>query len=204
MTATRWSAERSAEDSHAYVARFRELEASGADMHGEARFVDAVLPRAARVLDAGCGTGRLGAELARRGHTVTAVDLDSVLVEEARRQHGITVVEGDLATMDLEPQSFDAIVAAGNVMVFLAPGTESTVLRRWHDAVVPGGVVILGFATDREYTADRAERDVRDAGFTAVQRFSTWSVAPWRESAEWVVLTGYRQAGSLSGIGTPG
>jgi SAM-dependent methyltransferase len=204
VTATRWSAERSATDSHAYVARFRELEESGADMHGEARFVDAVLPRSARVLDAGCGTGRLGAELARRGHTVTAVDLDPVLVEEARRQHGITVVLDDLATMALDPQSFDAVVAAGNVMVFLAPGTESRVLRRWHDAVVPGGVVILGFATDREYTVDSAERDLVAVGFSGVQRFSTWSVEPWRPDSEWVVLTGYRLAGTDSGAATAG
>ncbi|MGB3770015.1 MAG: methyltransferase domain-containing protein [Rhodococcus sp. (in: high G+C Gram-positive bacteria)] len=192
MIPTRWALERSTQDSHSYVARFRELESAGDDMHGEARFVDAVLPRAARVLDAGCGTGRLGAELSRRGHSVLAVDLDPVLVAEARTHPDLEVVLDDLATMELAPQSLDAVVAAGNVMVFLAPGTEAAVLAKWHDALIPAGVVIAGFATDRDYTVENAERDLAAAGFTAVQRFSTWSVGVWADDADWAVLVARR------------
>lgn len=190
MTArTRWSLERTEEDSRAYVERFRELDSSGADMHGEARFVDAVLPRGARVVDAGCGTGRLAAELTRRGHVVTAVDLDPILVAEARTHGTFEVVEGDLAAVSLPTSSFDAVVAAGNVMVFLAPGTERTVLSSWRDALVAGGMLIVGFATDRPYSVDDAEADLFSVGFTAVQRFSTWSVQHWDPASEWVVLT---------------
>lgn len=189
---TRWSLERSAADSHAYVERFRELERSGADLHGEARLIDAAVDRRSRILDAGCGTGRLAAELARRGHRVTGVDLDPVLVAEARSRAGIEVVLGDLTTVPLEPESFDAVVAAGNVLVFLAPGTEATVLRRWYDALRPGGRLIAGFATDRAWSPDDAHRDLAAVGFVAVQRFSTWALDPWRPDADWIVLDARR------------
>ncbi len=189
---TRWHLERSTADSHAYVERFRDLERSGADLHGEARMVDAAVGRKSRILDAGCGTGRLAAELARRGHRVTGVDLDPVLVAEARTRQGIDVLLGDLTTVPLEPASFDAVVAAGNVLVFLAPGTEAVVLRRWYDALRPGGRMIAGFATDRPYSPDDARRDLASVGFVAVQCFSTWSLDPWRPESEWIVLDARR------------
>jgi hypothetical protein len=44
-----------------YIERFRAMAAAGDDLGGEARFVDAMAPRGARILDAGCGPGRVGA-----------------------------------------------------------------------------------------------------------------------------------------------
>jgi SAM-dependent methyltransferase len=51
-----------------YVERFRSMEAVGDDLAGEVRFVDALLVTGSRVLDAGCGPGRVGGRLARAGH----------------------------------------------------------------------------------------------------------------------------------------
>ena len=70
-----------------YVERFRTMEREGADLAGEARLVDAMLPRGSRVLDAGCGTGRVGAFLAAAGHDVTGVDLDPHLIAAAEEDH---------------------------------------------------------------------------------------------------------------------
>ncbi|MGF7121222.1 class I SAM-dependent methyltransferase [Rhodococcus sp. AG1013] len=187
MADTRWQRERSASDSRQYIERFAQLEAEGTDLHGEARAVDAMLPRGSRVLDAGCGTGRLGAELARRGHRVTAVDLDPILVAEARKHSELTVHEADLATLDLPGERFDAVVAAGNVLIFVARGTERRVVQRLADHLVPGGILVTGFATDYEYTVDEFDADLAAAGLVREHRFATWDLRPWRDGAGWAV-----------------
>ena len=66
-----------------YVERMRALAAEGNDLAGEARLLDAMVPRGARVLDAGCGPGRVGAALAALGHTVVGIDVDPVLINAA-------------------------------------------------------------------------------------------------------------------------
>src|ERR1700686_3194622 len=65
-----------------YQRRFDELAASGVDVHGEASFVMRGSPGS--VLDAGCGTGRVGIELARRGVDVVGVDADASMLATAR------------------------------------------------------------------------------------------------------------------------
>ncbi|GAB3548958.1 hypothetical protein GCM10027404_13770 [Arthrobacter tumbae] len=59
---TLWDAGKRADPnrSAAYIRRFEQLISEGADMHGEARCIDAMAPRNARILDAGCGPGRVG------------------------------------------------------------------------------------------------------------------------------------------------
>ena len=68
----------------AYDRRFDDLASAGVDVHGEADLVDSYQPGS--VLDAGCGTGRVAIELARRGRTVVGVDVDAAMLEAARRK----------------------------------------------------------------------------------------------------------------------
>src|SRR5436853_2946857 len=103
-----------------YIERFRKMAAAGHDLDGEARLVDAMVPRHARVLDAGCGPGRVGGALAEAGHHVVGVDVDRTLIEAAERDPpGPRWIVGDLAGLDLSvhgvTESFDVIVCAGNV-----------------------------------------------------------------------------------------
>lgn len=183
---TRWADERDEAASREYVARFAALAAEGADLHGEARFVDALAPRGARVLDAGAGTGRVGAELVRRGHDVTAVDLDPVLVAAARTAPGLRVEQADLATLALD-RTFDVVVAAGNVLVFTEPGSERDVLAALASHLVPGGALVTGFATDREYTVAGFDADCAAVGLRLEHRFATWDLRAWHDAAEWAV-----------------
>src|SRR4029078_5591622 len=82
---TRWSALQSGpEAARAYRRRFLDLEASGEDVHGEARFIPRLVPPPSRVLDAGCGFGRLASKLTRLGHTAIGVDADAHLIALAR------------------------------------------------------------------------------------------------------------------------
>ena len=95
------------------------MAAAGEAVHGEADFVAALGP--ATVLDAGCGTGRVGIELARRGIDVVGVDVDPDMLERARRRSAdVTWVLADLATLDLG-RTFDVVVLAGNVLPFVEP-----------------------------------------------------------------------------------
>jgi hypothetical protein len=126
-----WMRKVAADPGHStwYVERFRSMARHGEDLDGEARFVDAMVPRRARILDAGCGPGRVGGPLAKAGHDVIGVDVDPVLIEAAEHDHpGPRWMVCDLAELDLPVRGitapFDVIVCAGNVMPFLAPSTR--------------------------------------------------------------------------------
>jgi SAM-dependent methyltransferase len=178
-------------DDHAswYIERFRTMAREGADLAGEARLLDAMLARGSRVLDAGSGTGRVSAALAERGHTVVGVDVDPALVEAARADYpGPRFVVADLATFDLAGEApFDAAVLAGNVLVFVTPGSERQVLARVATHVRPDGVVVAGFATDRQYRVPAFDADCAAVGLLLEHRFATWDLRPWRDDAPWVV-----------------
>ncbi|HEY2043077.1 MAG TPA: class I SAM-dependent methyltransferase [Jatrophihabitans sp.] len=189
---TRWATENGPGHSQWYIDRFRRMATEGADLAGEARFVDAMLSPHSRVLDAGCGTGRVGAELAARGHVVVGVDADPKLVEAARTDHpGPTWLVGDLSVLDLaergEPELFDAAVVAGNVMPFLAPGSEQAVLAHIAAHLKSDAFIAVGFGLDRGYTLDALDSDAAAAGLVREHRFATWDLRPWHESAEFAV-----------------
>lgn len=175
-----------------YVERFRAMAAAGDDLAGEARFVDALVPRGARVLDAGCGPGRVGGELVRRGHTVVGVDVDPVLVAAAREDHpaGDWHV-GDLAELDLPAagvrEPFDVAVMAGNVLTFVAPGTHVEVLRRVGAHLRDDGRLAIGFGAGRGYAFEQLTADAERAGLVVDQRFATWDLRPFGPTAEFLV-----------------
>jgi SAM-dependent methyltransferase len=178
--------------SAAYIQRFRDLAQAGHDLVGEARMVDTMLSRGARVLDAGSGTGRIGGFLADAGHEVVGVDGDPVLVAEARREHpGARWLVGDLAELDLPaagvPEPFHAIVCAGNVMTFLAPSTRQDVLRRMRAHVLPDGRAAIGFGAGRGYAFDEFLTDVREAGWEPDLLLSTWDLRPFTPDADFLV-----------------
>jgi SAM-dependent methyltransferase len=189
---TRWATDTGPEHSQWYIDRFRRLASEGVDLAGEARLLDAMVPPGSRILDAGCGTGRVGAALAARGHTVVGVDADPALVEAARADHpGPRWLVGDLAELDLpaagEAEPFDAAVVAGNVMAFVAPGTEPAVVSRIAAHLRPDGVVVVGFGTDRGYRLVDFDADAVGAGLRLEHRFATWDLRPWQEDVDFAV-----------------
>lgn len=189
---TRWMTDTKEGHSQWYINRFRTMAAEGADLAGEARLVDAMLPPGSRVLDAGCGTGRVGAELHARGHVVVGVDVDPALVEAARADFpGSQWLVADLAELDLPSmgvtEPFDAAVLAGNVMVFVAPNTETEVLRRVAAHVDADGFVIVGFHVDRHLALSDFDQRVVEAGLRVEHRFATWDVRAWRDDADFAV-----------------
>ncbi len=168
------------------------MRADGADLHGEARLIDAMASRNARILDAGCGPGRIGGELALRGHQVMGVDVDPELIEAARDVHpDVEWHVGDLSELDLHDDdgrsTFDLIVCAGNVMTFLAPGTAVDVLRNFASHLAPEGRAVIAFGAGRGYSFDALLSDAEFAGLTCDARFSTWELRPWTSSSDFLV-----------------
>src|SRR5262249_9679284 len=163
----------------------------GRDLAGEARFVDALIPPRSSVLDAGCGTGRVGAALAERGHRVAGVDADAELVEAARAAHpDQTWLVGDLTELDVglgDRPRFRAAVLAGNVMPYLAPETEVAVLRQIAAHVEPDGPVAIGFDLELGYAVDDFDHHLAAAGLAIEQRFATWDMRPWTRHSRFAV-----------------
>ena len=193
MTGNRWlqMLEQNSGHSAWYIERFRKMAAEGADLDGEARLVDAMVTRGARILDAGCGPGRVGGRLAQLGHRVVGVDIDPALIAAAEEDHpGPQWLVGDLAELDLsaiDPSQFDVVVGAGNVMAFLDPDTRRTVLARLGDHLAPDGRLVIGFGSGRDYDYDDFFADVEAAGLRDELRLATWDVRPFTPSSEFLV-----------------
>jgi 2-polyprenyl-3-methyl-5-hydroxy-6-metoxy-1,4-benzoquinol methylase len=115
------------------------------------------VPDGARVLDVGCATGYLAAELGRRGCRVTGVEADPVVAELARA-HCEAVVVGDVedeacrgGLAALAP--FDAVLC-GDVLEHLRDPWSA--LRALTALVVPGGEVVLSVPNVAHWTGRRA------------------------------------------------
>lgn len=189
-----WMQKVAADPGHSqwYIERFRAMARAGDDLAGEARFVDAMAPRGAHILDAGCGPGRLAGYLATVGHRVVGVDVDPALIEAAEQDYpGPRWLVGDLAELDLPARGiaepFDVIVSAGNVMAFLAPSTRIQVLSRLRAHVADNGRAAIGFGAGRDYEFDVFLNDAVDAGFAPDLLLSTWDMRPFTEDSDFLV-----------------
>lgn len=179
--ANRWIAETGGTRGPEYAERFAELARSGADVHGEASFVDRLLTRGSRVIDAGCGTGRIAIELARRGHRVAGADLDASMLAQARAAApDLRWVEGDLLAVDPAHLGVpaDCVLMAGNVMVYLTPGTEAAVVERVGGWLAPDGLLVVGFAADRHVSTGDHRAWCAAAGLTEVAAYGGWDEEP--------------------------
>lgn len=188
---SRWQELTGGKSGGEYAARFEALARSGKDMHGEASFCAALVPAGARVLDAGCGTGRVMIRLAELGYDCVGIDLDDSMLDVARERapqlpwFRTDLAEFDPATLGITAD-FALVVAAGNVLPLLTPGTEATVVKRLAGALRPGGLLVAGFGLDAAHlpvppTITLPEYDAccDAAGLTLVDRFATWDAAPY-------------------------
>lgn len=176
--ATRWSAE-AARRANTYDDRWAELAAQGQNVHGEADFVHSIIGGVS-VLDAGCGTGRVAVELASRGFDVVGVDLDGPMLDQVRaKAPSLPWIQGDLLTVDLG-STFDVVVFAGNVMIFVAPGTEAGVVANLARHIAAGGALVAGFQL-RPGGLDLASYDryAAAAGLELSERYATWDRQPY-------------------------
>jgi len=192
LVSTRWARSDAARGAD-YDERWRSMAASGENIHGEVDLVEYLLRPSGgrRVLDAGCGTGRVAIELHRRGYSVTGIDADPGMLAEARsKAPTLTWLLADLAERQpaAEGEPVDLVLLAGNVMIFVEPGTELGVLSNLVGRLAPGGFLVAGFSVQPEgLTAERYGDIAATAGLRPVARWATWAREPF-EGGDYAVF----------------
>jgi SAM-dependent methyltransferase len=98
-----------------------------------------------RVLELGCGAGRLTRVLAERGGQVTALDVSVRMVEACARNVPAAHAEvGDLRDLSSYADgAFTGIVASDNVLDVLDDGDRRAALSGWARALAPGGILLF-------------------------------------------------------------
>lgn len=179
----------------AYADRFRRLAERGEAVHGEATLVAGLVAVPARVLDAGCGTGRITVRLHELGYDVIGCDVDASMIDVARRDAPhLDWRVADLATLDLGA-TFDVVLMAGNVVPFLEPGSLESAARSIAVHLASAGRVVCGWGLDVEHVppgcplvglAD-VDAAMATAGLVPEARWSTWDRQPYDDGGYVVV-----------------
>jgi SAM-dependent methyltransferase len=141
-----------------------------------ARVIDGLaLPARARILDAGCGSGRNMVDLARRG-TVTGIEVSDASVALARERGAGEVIAGSVMQMPFADDSFD-LAACLDVIEHLEDDLGA--LRELRRVVAPGGALLVTVPAyqwlwsghdevnhhQRRYTAGSLRRVAEQAGW---------------------------------------
>lgn len=183
-----------------YDAKFQALQRRGRAVHGEADFVASF--GVGSVLDAGCGTGRVAIELARRGFAVSGVDREPDMLQVARaKAPHLDWYLADLSSVTVrvpDPEGplrlFEAIVMAGNVMIFLDPGTEPRVVANLARHLQPAGLLIAGFQLQQGLDLQAYDGFAAQSGLQLKERWATWDRQPWYEQCGYAVSVHQRPA----------
>ncbi|MEV6348870.1 class I SAM-dependent methyltransferase [Actinoplanes sp. NPDC051851] len=136
---------------------------------------------APRVLDMGCGTGRLAVAMARAGHEVTAVDPSGPALEAARAQEDADLVHwirADPDTADLPARTYDTAFLTGYVVQrFAGDDHWEAVLRALRRALVTEGRLVF----HGRDPAGRAWEDWHSGNTRAVVLPDGTTVTAWTE-----------------------
>jgi SAM-dependent methyltransferase len=128
------------------------------EQHAVAAFAEMVLERhgVGTVVDVGCGTGHVTAELAHRGLEVVGIDPSEAMLGIAQRSHPEVVFRRGEANLNDSPESIDQLVPLHGVLarfslIHVDPDLIGGVLDSWAQRMPAGGVVLLAFqSTDAE------------------------------------------------------
>ncbi len=199
---TRWQTLSGDEAGASYAARVAAIAATGVDMHGESARVEHLLSEMGRpygrVLDAGCGTGRVAIRLAAGGVNVVGVDTDPSMLQVARDlAPDLDWRLADLSDFASLPGElpYDVVLLAGNVIPLLAPGTLESVVDRLAGVLASAGRLVTGFGLDDTHLPpgcpvtplDNVDAAFATAGLRSVDRWSTWAGEPYEPGAGYAV-----------------
>jgi SAM-dependent methyltransferase len=188
----------------------RHLAASGYDLEVDARFVDMLSPRKARILDLGCGIGSAVGALRNRGHIAYGVDPTGSILDVAcelfdpawfRSMTAQGVSAAALREQNL-PVVYDLVLMSGNVPAFLTPESLFQTFKQVASLLNPGGFLIVGTSTHSRGGPAGQELAATGAGLTLNHRYSDWHLGLFSEESPWSVSV-YSNDGSRRAAGGP-
>jgi SAM-dependent methyltransferase len=117
------------------------------------RYLNQFLPAHGRILEIGAATGRYTVELAKRGYTVTAVDLSAGLLEESRKRIAEAKLNGQVKFIAADARDlsavtekeFDAVLLMGPLYHLVEKADRETVLKGVWERLRKGGVLFSAF-----------------------------------------------------------
>lgn len=134
-----------------------------------------------RILDAGCGTGRMMEICQKYGH-VEGIDYSTDAVAYARKRGLDNVRLGDLNEVQLEPNSYDIIVSL-DVLYHAAIKDDRAILKKFFTGLTEGGLLIINLPafetlkrshdivvhTKKRYRKRAFNNELKEAGFKVLQ-----------------------------------
>ena len=130
---------------------------------------DAAPDGGGRVVEVGCGPGRITAHLAGLGLDAFGIDLSPGMIEQARRRHpGLEFRVGQMNALDLPPGAVIGLVAWYS-LIHVPPAEQPAVLSGFRRVLTPGGHLLLVF-----HVGDK-RRHITDAyGHSNLDYYSYW------------------------------
>jgi SAM-dependent methyltransferase len=174
-----------------YVERTEFVDMS--DVH--ARFL-AHVPAGGRILDAGCGSGRDSLAFQRLGYDVVPMDASIEMVRHASARLGKPGLHLRHEDIDFV-EAFEAVWSNASLL-HVTHAELPAVLRKYRDALVPGGVLFASFkhgegqriSTERLFASQTAAsfRDVigQVPGMELIETWIETDRRPGREHEEWL------------------
>jgi SAM-dependent methyltransferase len=134
-----------------------------------AKFLDRVPPKGA-LLSAACGAGRFDGMLLEAGHSVLGIDQsDGMLARARERFPEARYLKMGLQGMDFR-EAFDGVICL-DAMEHVCPEDWPGILRRFREALKPGGALYLSFCTrelEEAGTVERAYERAKEQGLPVV------------------------------------
>ncbi len=106
------------------------------------------LPSKAKILDAGCGTGRDLAAFKQAGYQPTGLDLSTNMLKQAEKQFNGPLIQGDLRTMPFEAEEFDAIWMSASLL-HVESREAAQVLHEARRVTKHGGTLYISVTTEQ-------------------------------------------------------
>ncbi|WP_346960946.1 methyltransferase domain-containing protein [uncultured Arthrobacter sp.] len=190
-------------DYAAYAAKMRHLAVSGGDLEVDARFVDMLSSRQARILDVGCGIGSAVGALRHRGHLAYGVDPTDAVLAVAGDLFDPSWFQrlgaGDISAAALRevglPAAYDLVLMSGNVPAFLTDAALATTFQQIASVLNPGGGLVVGTSTKARGGPKQQDLAAAGTGLALMHRYSDWHLGPFCEDSPWSVSV-FANAGS--------